>query len=316
MTLRCPCSTDSRKPVERRARRPDDEEDPVDAQSVGEVVGRRLLQGDEGSTPAREPQGLLHQGATDGVHDDVERAGLAGRRRGIRDRRPRRRRRVRAPRTKSRSRSMAVAVTCAPSRSASCTANDPTPPAAPRTSTRSPCATWAWSARACHAVSPASGSAAASTCDSEAGLVATNSGGTLTYSRGGTVTVEGHHPEDRVAGLQTGARWSLLDDTRPLVRGDDRGAVLTVPRPRLVPEQLVERDGRRVHLDQHERRRRCGPRHPAPPGAARDLLDGGRRSAVMSGTALSASSRWPRRSSRTRWRRPGCTAMRLSGSVE
>ena len=64
---------------------------------------------------------------------------------------------------------LATAVTCAPRPSRSCTAKEPTPPAAPTTSTRWPAASPA-SRSACTAVIPAPGSEAPSAKESEGGF--------------------------------------------------------------------------------------------------------------------------------------------------
>ena len=76
----------------------------------------------------------------------------------------------------------AVPITCAPRARAIWTANDPTPPAAPLTSTVSPARTAVASIRHCQAVRAASGTAPALTKSSDSGLGATKSSGTATYS--------------------------------------------------------------------------------------------------------------------------------------
>ena len=76
----------------------------------------------------------------------------------------------------------AVAVTCAPKYAANCTAKWPTPPLPAWIRMRWPSCARAVSTTMPHAVSAASGTPAASTCESEAGLRATESEGTTTYS--------------------------------------------------------------------------------------------------------------------------------------
>ncbi len=49
----------------------DHEEDALDAERVGHLSRRWLLECNEDSAPAREPQGLLHKGSTDGVKDKI-----------------------------------------------------------------------------------------------------------------------------------------------------------------------------------------------------------------------------------------------------
>ena len=73
-----------------------------------------------------------------------------------------------------------VVATSAPSATPSCTAKAPTPPPPPCTRTRSPGCTWAWSTSACQAVSPASGSAADTACDTDRGRRAKSAAGTVT----------------------------------------------------------------------------------------------------------------------------------------
>ena len=73
-------------------------------------------------------------------------------------------------------------ITWAPRALAICTATCPTPPAAAWISTRWPAWIRAFSTSACHAVSETSGSAAAWTWSSEAGLGANQAAGAATYS--------------------------------------------------------------------------------------------------------------------------------------
>ncbi len=75
-----------------------------------------------------------------------------------------------------------VAITCAPKNAANCTAKWPTPPEPACTSIRCPSCAFAVSTTMPHAVSAASGTAAASTCDSLAGLRMTLSSVTVRYS--------------------------------------------------------------------------------------------------------------------------------------
>ena len=91
----------------------------------------------------------------------------------------------------------AVPITWAPRAFAICTARCPTPPAAPRTSALCPGSTAAVSTRACHAVSPASGSAAASTSLRRCGVRASWRDGDVTYSARRGLLREARHAETR-----------------------------------------------------------------------------------------------------------------------
>src|SRR5215469_14359649 len=86
------------------------------------------------------------------------------------------------PRTRWWLRALAVPITYAPRALAICTARWPTPPAAAWISTRCPADSRAVSASACHAVSAASGSAAACTWSTLPGFGANARAGAVTYS--------------------------------------------------------------------------------------------------------------------------------------
>ena len=75
-----------------------------------------------------------------------------------------------------------VPITSAPAQRASWTAIDPTAPPAPWMTTVCPLASFPWSNRACHAVRPARGTAAAWTWSRVCGLGATLRASTATYS--------------------------------------------------------------------------------------------------------------------------------------
>src|SRR5215467_470009 len=75
-----------------------------------------------------------------------------------------------------------TAVTLAPDALAICTANDPTPPAAPMIITCCPGCTRPLSRTACSAVTPEMGTAAACSKDKLAGLAASRFSGAAAYS--------------------------------------------------------------------------------------------------------------------------------------
>ena len=122
-----------------------------------------------------------------------------------------------APRSRTKPASVLrpVAVTWPPRIAASWTANMPTPPAPPWTSTCSPGCRAAWSASACQAVSAAGGSVAAATWDSDCGLAARPTAGMTTYSA---------------------AAPSRSKSTRPITSSPTARPATPSPRPATVPD--------------------------------------------------------------------------------
>ncbi len=84
--------------------------------------------------------------------------------------------------TSARTRLRPVPITSAPAQRASWTAVDPTAPPAPWMTTVCPLASFPWSNRACQAVRPALGTAAAWTWSTVCGFLATLRASTATYS--------------------------------------------------------------------------------------------------------------------------------------
>lgn len=80
---------------------------------------------------------------------------------------------------------------------ASCTAMEPTPPAAPWMSTLWPVIKWAWSNRACQAVSPEIGSAAAVTWSTSAGSGARLRASTAVYWASEPLRLQSVRPNTR-----------------------------------------------------------------------------------------------------------------------
>ncbi len=186
-------------------------------------------------------------------------------------------------RTSAAFRPLATAVTCAPNRFASWTANVPTPPDAPMTSTLSPARISPASRRAWSAVVAASGTAAACSKVSVPGHR-----GEQGLGRDGVLgkSAELDEPEDAVADGEAGGALAGRDDLAGDVAAEDR--VLRTPQaggadPGDVREATHEMPvpgvgGRHPDADQDLARSRVRDRHVAEPehvGRAERVLGNG-----------------------------------------